>query len=163
MGVLYEFIKFGGNYMGTEKKRVNKKDEIRNCKRCGQVFHYYGYGYGYCERCTKIDDEVFHKVKDYIWTHKNATVIEVSSALGVSERQIYQYLRDSRLEVPEDSPIFLKCEICSTDIRYGRYCPECAVKMNKDLSSNVRADVFEVGEKPKSMKGKMHFLSTKNE
>lgn len=148
--------------METEKNRWNKRGQMRNCKHCGRVFHYFGYGYGYCERCTKIDNETFHKVKEYIWNHTHATVLEVSGALGVSERQIYQYLRDSRLEVPEDSPIFLKCEICNTDIRYGRYCPECAIQMNKDFTSNIRADNFEIGEKPKNMKGKMHYLSSKD-
>lgn len=134
------------------------REELRVCKFCGGMFHYYGFGYGYCERCTPIDDEMFHRVKDYIWTHGSATMAAVSEATGVSMKQITQYLRDGRLEIPEDSKIFIRCEMCGADIRYGRYCPECAARTAKNLKSALKVDLFEIGEKPKNLKGKMHYL-----
>lgn len=134
------------------------KEEIRTCKFCGTMFRYYGFGYGYCERCTPIDNELFHRVKDYIWAHGKVTMAQVSDATGVSIKQITQYLRDGRLEIPEDSEIFIRCELCGTDIRYGRYCQECATRSSKKLKSALKVDLFEIGEKPKKMKGKMHYM-----
>lgn len=136
------------------------REEIRTCKFCGGMFRYYGYGYGYCEKCTPIDDEMFHKVKDYIWENGTATMVAVSEATGVSIKQITQYLRDGRLEIPEDSNVFIRCELCGADIRYGRYCPECASRTVKELSSAIKMDLYEIGEKPKGMKGKMHTLDS---
>ena len=135
------------------------KEEIRTCKFCGGMFRYYGFGYGYCERCTPIDNEMFHRVKDYIWENGTATMAVVSDATGVSMKQINQYLRDGRLEIPEDSEIFIRCELCGTDIRYGRYCQECASRTSRELKSALKVDIFEIGEKPKRMRGKMHYLS----
>lgn len=134
------------------------KEEIRTCKFCGGMFRYYGYGYGYCERCTPIDDEMFHRVKDYIWENGTVTMAVASEATGVSMKQITQYLRDGRLEIPEDSKIFIRCELCGTDIRYGRYCQECASRTLKGLTSAIKMDLFEIGETPKKLRGKMHTL-----
>lgn len=134
------------------------KKNLRTCKLCGGLYYYRGFGYGYCERCTKLDDDMFHKVKDYIWENGTASVAEVSEDLQVSERQIYNYLKDGRLEIPDGSPIYLKCERCGTDIRYGRYCPECATHIHKNLSSVTEADLCEIGERPGTSKnGKIHF------
>ena len=134
------------------------KEEIRTCKFCGTMFYYYGFGYGYCARCTPIDDEMFHRVKNYIWEHGTATMAMVSAATGVSMKQITQYLKDGRLEIPEESNIFIRCELCNAEIRFGRYCPECASRTSKKFESAVKMDIFEVGEKPKDLKGKMHYL-----
>jgi len=134
------------------------KRKLRTCKLCKGLFFYQGYGYGYCERCAAIDDEIFHKVKDYIWEHPMATVTEVSEEVNVSENLIYNYLKDGRLEIPDGSPIYLKCENCGTDIRFGRYCPECATQIHKNLSSVTEAELCEIGERPGGeKKGKIHF------
>ena len=144
--------------MSKSGERPQHMDEVRTCKFCGAMFHYYGFGYGYCERCTPIDNEMFHRVKDYIWEHGTATMAMVSDMTGVSIKQITQYLRDGRLEIPEDSDIYIRCELCGTNIRFGRYCQECANKTSKSLKSAMKMDLFEIGEKPKSMKGKMHYI-----
>ena len=92
---------------------------------------------------------IFQKVKDYIVEHGTATAEEISKEVGVSEGTILQYLRDGRIEIPENSPIFIKCEKCHCDIRYGRYCQECASKMKGELKKGTAAiDLYEVGEKP---------------
>lgn len=134
-----------------------EKNMIRICKLCGGLFYYKGFGYGYCDRCTKMDNEMFCKVKEYVWEHAGASVVEVSDQVNVSTKQIYRYLKDGRLEVPEGSPIYLKCESCGADIRYGRYCPDCATRIHKNLTSVTEAELCEIGEKPKSKKGKIHF------
>lgn len=138
------------------------KEEVRSCKFCGGMFRYYGFGYGYCQKCTPIDEEMFHRVKEYIWENGTTTMFEASEATGVSIKHITQYLRDGRLEIPEESEIFIRCELCGADIRYGRYCQECASSMVRDLQSALKIDIFEIGEKPKR-KGRMHYLHKEKE
>ena len=80
---------------------------------------------------------------------------EIADATGVSENIIRQYLRDGMLEIPEGSPIYIKCEKCGCDIRSGRWCPSCAAK----LSSDMKGMFAGIGDKPKtSSQGKMRFI-----
>jgi predicted amidophosphoribosyltransferase len=144
----------------TTKTILLTKDnhKVKTCRHCGKMFSDYGLSYGYCDRCAKIDNEVFHRVKEYIWEHGTASGSEVSTVLHVSLGRIYGYLKDGRLEIPENSPIYIHCELCGKEIRYGRYCRECANQLIKDLSSVIKPELYEIGEEPKH--GRMHYLKS---
>lgn len=135
-----------------------KKKRMRTCRKCGRFFEYMNVGYGLCPTCTIVDDITFKKVKEYIREQGTATAEEVAKALDISESTILQYLKDGRIEIPEGSPIFIKCELCGADIRYGKYCQDCVTKLKKDLKgSAVNIDLYEVGEKAGGKKAaKMH-------
>ena len=122
------------------------------------MFTYSGFGHRYCDNCKEFDLRDFDAVRNYIFEHGTATMVEVTMATGVEMKYIEQYLREGRLEIPENSKIFIKCELCNVDIRFGRYCKDCAVKMSKDFKGVL--DEYEIGEKPKKTKleGKLHFL-----
>jgi len=125
------------------------------CIKCRRLFNYPGFGTKYCPDCMKEDEKLRQKVKDFLYENGAANMYEISQATGVSEHMIRQYLRDGMLEIPENSPIFIKCEKCGCDIRYGRWCPECAAQMSAEL----KGCYIGVGEKPKSTGGKMRFLN----
>lgn len=142
---------------------TNKTYEIAKvCKRCKRMFQYQGFGHLYCEICKQYDMEDFEKVRDYIYKHGMATMFELNQAVGVEIKYIEQYLREGRLEIPEDSKVFIHCEICNTEIRSGRYCMDCAIKMAKDFHGVIRD--YEVGEKPVKSKqdGKMRFIGNRD-
>jgi RNA polymerase subunit RPABC4/transcription elongation factor Spt4 len=127
------------------------------CVRCGRIFNYLGFGHYYCPPCRKKDIEDFTKVKEYIYEHGVATALEVSDNTGVSLKTIEQYLREGRLEIPENSPIFIKCEKCSINIRSGRLCPQCATSLSNAMRVEMNFDDEQIGEVPK-MVGKMRFF-----
>lgn len=130
-------------------------NSVKACEGCRRLFMYPGFGSKFCSACRERDEENQHRVKDYLREHGAANMYQISEATGVSEGTIRQYLRDSMLEIPEGSPIYIKCEICGCDIRSGRWCPTCASK----LSSNVRCNFVGVGDVPKSrLSGKMRFF-----
>lgn len=138
---------------------IKKEGELKTCTRCKRMFRYFGFGHLYCPTCQKIDEDDFEKVRSYIYEHGTATALEVSEATEVSLKHIEQFLKDGRLEIPETSPIFIKCEQCRTNIRSGRFCSECASRMSKALREELGVDEFQIGEKPKIKKtGKMHFI-----
>lgn len=128
---------------------------VEVCKKCGRMFNYGGYGGVYCGACKKEDIDNFDKIRTYIREHGASNMYELTLATGVEEKEIRRYLRESRLEIPDNSDFFIKCEVCGCDIKSGRYCPSCAANLSKDLQSAL----VEVGEKPKT-KGdaKMRFI-----
>ncbi|WP_313134162.1 hypothetical protein [Anaerocolumna sp.] len=142
-----------------ENYQRNSNGEIRTCVRCGKIFQYFGIGRCYCPSCKKQDDEAFKRVKAYIYEHGTATVMEVAEKTGVPVRYIKLYLKDSRIEIPENSPIFIQCERCGVNIRSGRLCPSCASELTNEMRVEMDFNNEQVGEIPKKYSGgKMRFL-----
>lgn len=141
--------------MDEEKKNLN----LRTCMRCRGLFVYSGIGHAICPRCREAEAREFSWVKNYVYANPGATMIEVEEATGVPIHQITEYLKAGRLEIPNNSPIFIKCEKCGQDIRSGRFCSECAHKLSAKLRKELEFDEFQIGEKPtRPSGGKMRFL-----
>lgn len=137
------------------------KSEEKCCKKCGRLFMYYGVGHLYCPVCAKADNKTFNKVKEYLYEHGASSLKEVALATDVSEKKIMTYLREGRLEIPEGSDIFIRCESCGVEMRSGRYCPECANKLIHKLSGRGSAHLVndEIGEvTKKNQSARMRFL-----
>ena len=47
-------------------------------------------------------------------------------------------LKEGKLEISQNSAIFLKCEICGALIRSGKYCTKCEATYHKDLEEMAR-------------------------
>lgn len=97
---------------------------VRNCRGCGRIFNYVS-GPFLCLRCREEMEGKFQEVKEFIRQNPGVGINEVSVACEVSTSQIQQWLREERLEVTENSPIFLTCEGCGANIRCGKYCEKC--------------------------------------
>ncbi len=135
------------------------KSEEKCCKKCGRLFMYYGVGHMYCPSCAKADSIIFAKVKEYLYEHGASSLKEVALATDVSEKKIMTYLREGRLEIPEGSDIFIRCEACNIEMRSGRYCPECANKMIHNFRGSAYLANDEIGEvTKKNQSARMRFL-----
>ncbi|MBR1931748.1 MAG: hypothetical protein IJ833_09825 [Lachnospiraceae bacterium] len=110
-----------------------------HCEKCSGVMVYQGVGEYKCERCGFIDYDDYGKVRCYIEKRKGATAMEVEAATGVSQRTIRRMLKDARIEVANDSQMFLRCELCGKSIRSGRYCAECEMKVHRKFEDQQRA------------------------
>lgn len=142
-----------------KKKQSNKEDAMlrtKVCQRCKKVFAYSGFGHLYCPRCKTADDRDFEIVKDYIIANPGATMLQVADETGIYMKYIETYLKEGRLEIPENSPIFITCEICKKEIRYGRVCVDCADKLTKKKKEEMNFDDYQIGERPKKV-GKMRY------
>lgn len=135
------------------------------CKECGGVMVYKGVGEYHCEDCGFVDYDDYGKVRLYIENHKGATAAEIESEIGVSQRTIRQMLRESRIEVAEGSKMFLRCEVCGRNIRSGRYCPECEIKMHRNLEEQqrekLRRDAKGFGMQHSGEEGQRRFIREK--
>lgn len=108
------------------------------CSECGGVMVYQGLGEYKCEKCGFLDYDDYGKARNYIEKHMGANAAEVSKATGVSQKSIREMLKDGRLEIAKNSAIFLKCEICGTMIRSGRFCPKCEMNYHHDMEEMAR-------------------------
>lgn len=106
--------------------------EVRNCKKCNALFNYYS-GYPLCPKCKVEDEREFRKVRDYIKSNPGVNIEEVSNVLEISRQQIIRYVKEERLEIYEQSSVFLICEMCGCNIRTGRYCSKCKEKLEIEI------------------------------
>lgn len=135
--------------------------DVKNCKGCGRLFNYLS-GPPLCPNCTKVLDEKFEQVKEYIYDHPRVDMQEVSEVFNVPIPQIKQWIRDERLAFAEDSMIGLECEKCGTTIRTGRFCKSCKDNLAKGLTglySEVKPKPIEKQKDPKD-NPRMRFLNS---
>lgn len=97
-----------------------------------------GVGEYHCEECGAVDYDDYGKVRGYIENHKGATAAEIEKEVGVSQRTVRRLLKDGRLEIAEGSKAYLRCELCGKEIRSGQYCPECEIKVHRNLEAKQR-------------------------
>ena len=122
--------------------------------------YYIAGGHFKCHDCETEAIDDFGLVKDYIDEHGASPAIVISEETGVPMEIINGLLRNGRVEIPEGSKMYIKCEKCGCSIRYGRYCMECA----KAATNSMKGIYFnpDVGERPKKDapqdNSKMHFL-----
>lgn len=129
------------NHDNMERLLTSEAYKIpRECEKCGGVLVFKGVGEYQCEDCGETVYDDYGKVRIYIEEHKGATAAEVEAAIGVSQKTIRRLLKDGRIEIAEGSKMFLHCEICDKLIRSGRYCPECEIKVHRNLEEKQRAD-----------------------
>ena len=139
-----------------EKLIISNKPVV--CEVCKGKMYYVNGGLYRCEKCEHevIDD--FGKVRTFIESNGSAPALTISAATGVSTEVIEAFLKQGRVEIPDGSKYYIKCERCGCSIRYGRFCPECV----QELAGGIK-NVFcaEMGERPKreDMSGKIHFLN----
>lgn len=120
---------------------------IRNCRVCGRIFNYMS-GAPVCQVCRENLEAKFQEVKEYIREHRGVGISEVAEACDVDPAQIRQWLKDDRLEVTEDSAIFLNCESCGAPIRSGKFCERCKNNMTKGFDNVLKASRPEPEPKP---------------
>ena len=133
---------------------------IRNCRKCGRVFNYMS-GAPICPACRDSVEAKFQEVKEYIREHRGAGIMEVAEACEVEPSQIRQWLKDDRLEVTEDSAIFLNCESCGAPIRSGKFCEKCKSSMSQsfgDVLKTSRPEPQKPSSEDQRQNARMRFL-----
>lgn len=139
------------------KSELNWEERPSVCSACGGILRYRSHGEYVCETCGNVDRDDFGKIRNYIDNNGPAPALIISEATGVPIEKINGYLRQGRVEIPEGSSIYITCESCGRDIRFGRFCPDCAIKLSKQIQG-----ALEVGDVPRfkaPKEGQMHFLT----
>ncbi|AKL93767.1 flagellar operon protein [Clostridium aceticum] len=128
--------------------------DLRNCASCGRAFAYTGSDV--CSRCDSTVEDDYKKVRDYLYDHPGASIIEVSEATEVTEKRILMFLRENRIEIREEDNLLLDCQRCGVAIRSGRFCDSCTIELQKELTQVVKPSKQEVEDKKKATSSENH-------
>jgi len=131
------------------------------CPKCHMKYRNNESSMYVCDNCGYEEPTNFGIVRAYLEEHGNASAMEISRDTNVPVGEINSFLRHGRLEIPENSEVFIQCKRCGIDIRYGKYCPSCAQEMVKELKSAF--DPATIGAVPKNGGIKMHALHQSRE
>lgn len=148
--------------MGLEKEleKLVQQRKMEKCEFCHNKMRYEGGGRYRCSYCGVETLDDFGKLRKYLEENGPTPEGVIAQATGISMETIDAFLRKGRIEIPNGEKYYLSCEQCGCDIRYGRYCPECAAK---ELQQNFHSSYQDIGERPRhrltsEMAGKMHFI-----
>ena len=131
---------------------IQVEDSQILCPTCHTLMKYKYAGRFECETCGSEQLNDFGKIKQYIEEHGPTNALELSEKTGVRRSKISEYLRMGRVEIPENSPVFIHCKSCGISIRFGNYCAQCA--HSKNIQGAYVGDVA----RPSSGNNKMRFL-----
>lgn len=134
----------------------------RVCRECGGVMVFKGVGEYHCEDCGLVDYDDYGKVRMYIENHKGATAAEIEKEVGVAQRTVRRLLKDGKIEIAEGSKSYLRCELCGKQIRSGQFCPDCELKVHRNLEEKQREMARKVkqgfGMEKKGEEGQKRFV-----
>lgn len=126
-------IQFAEELLGLDQYHTPKI-----CDKCGGVMIFKGIGEYRCEDCNALAYDDYGKVRSYLERNRGATAADVEAATGVKQKTIRLMLKESRLEVTDDSKAFMFCESCGKKIRSGRLCTQCEIEYHRSLEEQQR-------------------------
>lgn len=129
---------------------------VRNCRDCRKLFNYVT-GPPICPACREKREEKFKDVKKFVQENPMVGISKIAEECDVEVGQIHQWIRESRLEFAENSPIGIPCESCGGMIRAGRYCDKCKNNMANTLGQLYKHEV-PVEKKKERESDKIRFL-----
>lgn len=134
--------------------------EVLVCKGCKRLFHSVN-GMVLCTECRQAAEDEFKMVKEYVRTHVDQGVKEVSEACNVSPQKILNWVREDRLYFADGLKVMLPCLACGTNISSGKYCKKCQQLITEGLNP-VTARVAEMKKSVgKKSTGKSEYISIK--
>ena len=110
--------------------------EVRACRKCRTLFNSL-WGKQICPKCEEKEEENLTKVKDYLWTHKDAPMATVVKECEVTQAEIKTWLRQERIQLAEGSLIEITCESCGSKIFSGRFCDKCKSQTHSQLTTVI--------------------------
>ncbi len=140
----------------TIRSKYSMEAKPTFCPICTGSLEYSGLGEYRCEQCgaTILDD--FGKVRKFLEKNGPSPAVIISEGTGVPVSKINDFLKEGRIEIPDGSDVYIQCEKCGTEIRFGRFCPSCAAGLAKSIQGALVS-----GEVPKHKRSDgqgMHFL-----
>ncbi len=67
-----------------------------NCKKCGKLFE--SENNILCKRCSEELDNPYTKIKNYLYYHRGANLMQIAEATGISRSLILKFMREGKLE-----------------------------------------------------------------
>jgi predicted RNA-binding Zn-ribbon protein involved in translation (DUF1610 family) len=129
--------------MGMRRNReradgsVHTYNMIQRCSYCNTAMVYvYGEIFK-CPICGRKELSDFGKVREFLEENGAQSVIVIHEATNVDIEVIEEFLKDGRVQISNNSDSYIRCQSCGKEIKYGRYCPECATRAVDKVKSGM--------------------------
>lgn len=106
---------------------------LSNCPRCGKLFD--NTFKDICQTCTKEEELVFQKVRQYVKENRGCTIYEASDDTEVPVKTIARFIKQGRINLKNNPNMMYPCESCGAPIAVGRFCNHCTNELQKGFSS----------------------------
>lgn len=109
---------------GLSLKQASLFDNLKFCSIC-QRYLPFSYEEELCKEC--IDNELFHRVKEYIRS-TDVTEFEVAEYFEIPHRKVRKWIRQGRIQYKEQDKskiASLYCSCCGESINFGKFCDKC--------------------------------------
>lgn len=128
------------------------------CKKCKGKMLYQGVGLYTCRDCEEEVYDDFGKMRLYLEENAAPTAVEISKILDIPLEIISYYLKDGKVEIPEGSRLFIKCQRCGCSLKYGRFCNDCTKEMAAELRSSFGKPETEKPQPASQGSNRMRYL-----
>lgn len=88
-----------------------------------------------CNKCFKIEDEIFQRTRNFLRANPGATIEQASRFVGCSVDLITSFITTGRLARAGIRKIAHECQLCCTIIYEGNICSSCEKILLEQLSS----------------------------
>lgn len=106
---------------------------LANCSHCHRLFN--RGMHDLCPACREAEDEVYHRLSDYLSREPSATAAQAAEATGVDPEVIRRMVRSGRLAGFDALAMsVLACQRCAAPIPTGRFCVPCQRKLRAGLA-----------------------------
>lgn len=112
--------------------------KLKNCDKCGRMFQGEEHQ-KLCSRCNTDADNMFDRVRSYVYDNPDENISAVSEGTGVHKRIILKYIKEGKLII-ENPDFGAECERCGKSIDSGRFCAACAHELKQGLSAGLKED-----------------------
>lgn len=98
------------------------------CEYCGKPFN--NVSVKLCSECSKLIDEVYIKVRRYIYQHpKDADFAKIIEVTEAPEKALNYLIKKGRIEIADRSGGGAKCRACGKETTSGAICTLCMSKL----------------------------------
>lgn len=132
--------------------------KIKQCSQCKGIFQVYA-NESICPKCMEKLDQDYMKVRDYLYQHPRADIMELTEGTGVAEKHILNFLREERLSLAEPTQELL-CASCAKPIKKGKYCEQCLIVLQKEIDRILPVAASIKNQENANQKEKMHLNFT---
>lgn len=151
----------------SEMRQDNLYNRPIICTNCKEnIMQFVGGGEYKCPTCGHTAYDDWGRVREYLYSHKYATALDVSNELGIPRGTINQMLREEKIQIADGANSLLTCQMCGRVIRSGRFCSVCEKRMHQNIEEQARAKLYKkmrgtYVDKGKADDGQMYLLSDK--
>lgn len=127
-----------------------------NCMNCKKIVNIIGE----LELCSKCDEILFNKIKDYMKNNKGVTIDKMCKEIDISPKIVKAYIKSGRIEE------FIKglktCQLCGDIIEENEvYCRQCQKRI-KFLKEQDKIKSMKFGTTDQGQSLGMHFVNKNN-